>query len=180
MTLSPSKSACTGRWGFASFIAALMPAALLVGCAPAETGLQRETARHFQERVLGVSEAAAANDPDAALRSLDSLEADLATSASKGDVSKERQRRIVTVIAAVRADLNAAHAAAQAAAAKTADDAAAAVATAEAKATKAKAEADAAAAAQQQIAPGAHSGARRPCTCIKRCCWQRQEQWERG
>ena len=34
---------------------------LLAGCGPVETGLQRDAARQLQERVLGVSEAAAAS-----------------------------------------------------------------------------------------------------------------------
>ncbi len=133
----------------AGLAAALALAASLAGCGPADTGLQRDTAHQLQELVLGVSQAAAANDHTAALKTLDSLEADVATAAGSGQVSEERRRSIMTSITAVRADLNAAVEAA-AAAAKAADEAAAAA--AEAEKTKADAEA-AAQAAQENTAP---------------------------
>ena len=120
---------------------------LLAGCGPADTGLQRDTARQLQELVLGVSQSAAANDHTAALKALDSLEADLASAAGSGQVSEERRRSIMTSITAVRADLTAAIEAA-AAAAKAAEEAAAAAAAAEAE--KARAEAEAAARAAQE------------------------------
>ncbi|WP_255470762.1 hypothetical protein [Pseudarthrobacter sp. B4EP4b] len=125
-----------------------MLAAFLAGCGPVEMGLQRNAARQLQARVLGVSEAAAANDPARVLTSLDALEADLETSARNGDVSEERHRKISTIIAAIRADLTTvieAEAAAQAAAAKAAEDTAAAAAVADAEASKAAAESQAAA-----------------------------------
>ncbi len=123
-------------------------AASLAGCGPAATGLQRETASHLQELVLGVSQAAAATDHTAALKTLDRLEADVASAAGSGQVSEERHRSIMASITAVRADLNAA--AEAAAAAKAAEEAEAAVAEAE----KAKADAEAAAqAAQENTAP---------------------------
>jgi hypothetical protein len=56
-------------------------AASLAGCGPADTALPRDTARQLQELVLGVSQAAAANDHSAALRTLDSLEADVTRAA---------------------------------------------------------------------------------------------------
>lgn len=133
----------------AGLAAALALAASLAGCGPADTGLQRDTAHQLQELVLGVSQAAAANDHTAALKTLDSLEADVATAAGSGRISEERRRSIMTSITAVRADLNAAVEAA-AAAAKAADEAAAAA--AEAEKTKADAEA-AAQAAQENTAP---------------------------
>lgn len=97
----------------------------MAACGPAETGLQRDTARYLQERVLGVSQAAAANDLSGGLAALDSLEADLASATGTGQVSEDRRRSIITAAAAVRADLTAAMDLA-AAAAKDSEDAAAA------------------------------------------------------
>jgi hypothetical protein len=124
--------------------AALMLAGSMAACGPAETGLQRDTARRLQERVLGVSQAAAANDPSGGLAALDSLEADLSSAAGTGQVSEERRRSIMTAAAAVRANLTAAKDLADAAAAKAAEDAAAA---------QKQAEADAAAAEAAKVAP---------------------------
>ena len=141
-----TKGRCTGPRGV-GFAAALMLAATLTGCGPADTALPRDTARQLQELVLGVSQAAAANDHSAALRTLDSLEADVRTAAGSGRVSEERRRSIMTSITAVRADLTAAIDAA--AAAKAAEEAAAA-----AEAEKAKTDAEAAArTAQGHTAP---------------------------
>ena len=67
LALSLSKSTVPGARYWAFFIAALLLAALLAGCGSVETGLQRDAARQLQARVLGVSEAAAANDPARAL-----------------------------------------------------------------------------------------------------------------
>ena len=131
----------------------MLAAASLAGCGPAETGLQPDTARHFQEQVLGVSQAAAANDHAAALTALESLEADVVAAAGSGQVSEERRRTITTSITAVRADLAAAiQAATDAAAAKAREEAAAAAAAAAAEAEKARAEAEAAAKAAQEQA----------------------------
>ena len=91
--------------------AALLLAGSLAACGPADTGLQHDAARQLQERVLGVSEAAAA---------LDGLEADLAAAVGNGQVSEDRRRSIMTAAAAVRADLTAAKSAADAAAAEAA------------------------------------------------------------
>lgn len=127
-----------------------MLTASMAGCAPADTGLQPDTARHFQELVLGVSQAAAANDHPAALTALESLEADVASAAGSGQVSEERRRAIMTSITAVRTDLTTAIQAAADAAAKVREQEAAAAAAAEAE--KARAEAEAAAkAAQEQV-----------------------------
>lgn len=127
--------------------AALLLAASLAGCGPAETGLQQDAARQLQERVMGVSQAAAANDHAAALSTLEALEADLAAAATNGQVSEDRRRSITAAVGAVRTDLASAVAAAEAAAAKAAAEAAAA--------EKAKADADAAAKAAQEadVAP---------------------------
>jgi multidrug efflux pump subunit AcrA (membrane-fusion protein) len=119
--------------------AVLVLAVSLTGCVPADTGLQRVAAGQLQQRVLSVTQAAAVNDYAAALQALDGLEAELVSATSKGQVSEERRRTIMTSLATVRADLTAAAAAAEAAAAKAAEEAAAAAAEAE----KARAEAEA-------------------------------------
>ena len=100
--------------------AALLLAGSLAACGPANTGLQHDAARQLQERVLGVSQAAAANDPASGLAALDGLEADLAAAVGNGQVSEDRRRSIMTAAAAVRADLAAAKSAADAAAAEAA------------------------------------------------------------
>jgi septal ring factor EnvC (AmiA/AmiB activator) len=120
---------------------AVLLAGSLTACGPAETGLQRDSARQLQERVLRVSQAAAVNDLSGGLAALDSLEADLASAVGSGQVTEERRRNITTAAAAVRADLTAAKAAADAAAAKAAEDAAAAQKQTEADAAAAEAEA---------------------------------------
>lgn len=152
MTPFQSKNQRTGTRG-AGFAAALALAASLAGCGLTGTGLQRDTAHQLQNLVLGVSRAAAANDHAAALKALDSLEADVASAAGSGKVSEERRQRIMTSITAVRADLNAAvqvAVEAAAAAAKAAEEAV----TAAAEAEKAKADAEAASqAAQETPAP---------------------------
>lgn len=48
MALVPCKSTCPGARYLAFFLAALSVAALLSGCGPAETGLQRDAARQLQ------------------------------------------------------------------------------------------------------------------------------------
>jgi hypothetical protein len=123
--------------------AELVQAASLASCGPAETGLQRDAARQLKVRVLGVSLAGADSDHAEAVTALDGLESELSTAAANGQVSEERRRTIMTVITAVRADLNAA-----------VDAAAKAAADAKAAEEKAKADADAAAkAAQESAAP---------------------------
>lgn len=122
---------------------AVLLAVSLAACGPAETGLQRDSARQLQERVLRVSQAAAANDLSGGLAALESLEADLASAVGSGKVTEERRRSITTAAAAVRADLTAAKSEADAAAAKAAEDAAA---------TQKQAEADAAAAEAAKVA----------------------------
>jgi hypothetical protein len=97
----------------------VLAAGLLAGCGTNDAGLQRSAARELQARVLEVSEASSRNDPGAALKALENLEADLAAAQSKGQVSEERRQTITTIAAAVRADLNEA----AAAAAKAAEDA---------------------------------------------------------
>ncbi|HJW01322.1 MAG TPA: hypothetical protein VJ617_19710 [Arthrobacter sp.] len=117
-----------------SAAAALLLAGSLAACSPADAGLKADAARQLQGRVLGVSQAAAGNDPAGGLTALDALEADLAAAVGKGQVSDERRQSILAAAAAVRADLTAAKAVADAAAAKAAAEAAAAQAQAEAEA----------------------------------------------
>lgn len=102
--------------------AALLVSGFLAACAPPGSGLQREAATQFQARVLEVTQAASQDDPASALKALDGLESDLSAAAAKGQVSEERSRSITTVASAVRADLNDA-VDAQQAAAKAAEDA---------------------------------------------------------
>jgi len=130
-------------WAQAATVALLL-AGPLAACGPADTGLKVDAARQLQERVMGVSQAAAGNDPAAGLAALDALEADLAAAVGNGQVSDERRRSIMTAAAAVRADLAAAKAAADATAAKAAQDAAAA---------QEQAEAEAAASEASKVAP---------------------------
>ncbi|TAP39954.1 hypothetical protein [Arthrobacter sp. S39] len=151
MTLLRSRGGRSGARRCIRLAAALALAALLAGCGPAETGLQRDAARQLQEQVLSVSQAAAANDPAAALKALDGLEAGVASAADRGQVSEDRRRGIMTSVAAVRADLTAA-VEALAAAAKAAEEAAAATAAAEAEKARAEAEASAQAAAESAAA----------------------------
>ncbi len=126
--------------------AAFLLAGSLAGCGPAATGFQRDAARQLQEQVLGVSQAAANNDPVGGLAALDTFEADLASAVGNGQVSAERRRSIMTAVAAVRADLTAAKAVADA-------DAVAAKAAEDAAAAQKQAEADAAAAEAAKLAP---------------------------
>ncbi|MFB8371919.1 hypothetical protein ACFC25_21420 [Pseudarthrobacter sp. NPDC055928] len=114
--------------------AALLLAVFLAGCGSADNGLKPDAARQLQQRVLGVTQAAAGNDPASGLAALDSLEADLASAVGNGQVSEDRRRSIMTAATAVRADLAAAKAVADAAAAKAAAEAAAAQVQAEAEA----------------------------------------------
>lgn len=154
MTSSDSKAQRSRAGGWLNAALALVLAASLAGCGAAETGLQRDAARQLQVGVLGVSQAAAANDHAAALLALDRLETGLASAVSDGQVSEERRRTIMTVIRAVRADLTAAVEATEAAvAAKAAEEAAAAAAAAEKAKGDAAAEA-AAKAVQENAAPG--------------------------
>jgi hypothetical protein len=97
--------------------AAVLAAALLSGCATTDAGLEREAARQLQARVLEVTQASSENDPAAALRALEGLEAELEAAQSEGQISEERRRSITTIATAVRAELNGAIAAAEKAAA---------------------------------------------------------------
>lgn len=102
--------------------AALLAAGLLSGCGTNDSGLQRDAARQLQARVLEVTQASSQNDPGGALKALEGLEAELQAAQAKGQISEDRRRSITTIATAVRADLDDAVAAAQAAADKAAAD----------------------------------------------------------
>ncbi|MFM9272663.1 hypothetical protein [Pseudarthrobacter sp. NKDBFgelt] len=106
-----------GRASVLACSGAFVAAALLSGCGTTEAGLEREAARQLQARVLEVTQASSENDPAAALRALEGLEAELEAAQSAGQISEERRRSITTIATAVRADLNEAIAAAEKAAA---------------------------------------------------------------
>ena len=112
----PGKSASAVKWAAAAVVAGL-----LGGCAPGDTGLQRDAARQLQARVLEVTQASSQNDPAAALKALEGLEAELEAAQAKGQITEERRRTITTVATAVRADLDDAIAAAEQAAAEEAE-----------------------------------------------------------
>lgn len=97
--------------------AVLLAAGLLSGCGTADMGLQREAARQLQSRVLEVTQASSQNNPAAALKALQGLEAELEAAQAQGRISEERRRSITTIATAVRADLDRALAAAEKAAA---------------------------------------------------------------
>lgn len=96
--------------------AAALTAGSIAGCGAGQTGLQRDTARQLQARVLEVTQASSQNDPNGALKALEGLEAELAGAQDRGDISEERRRTITTIATAVRADLEDAIAAAEQAA----------------------------------------------------------------
>ncbi|MDR7081192.1 hypothetical protein J2X01_000469 [Arthrobacter ginsengisoli] len=86
----------------------------LAGCAAAPE-LDRDAARQLQAQVLAVTEAAAADDPAASLQRLDELVLNLDEAAARGEVSFKRHQSIRASVDAVRADLSARQAAAEAA-----------------------------------------------------------------
>ncbi|WP_311380621.1 mucin-associated surface protein [Arthrobacter sp. ISL-69] len=136
-------------------LAAGLISAALAGCGTAAPDLQNDAAQQLQAKVLTVSEAAAGNDPDAALKSLDELVAQLDASAADGGVSFKRHQSIMKAIEAVRADLAAAQAQAEAAAAEAAAAEAAAAAAAQAShAAQPPAQVQAPAPAQGNSGPG--------------------------
>ncbi|MFD5277144.1 FIMAH domain-containing protein [Pseudarthrobacter sp. NPDC058362] len=98
-----------------AWVSAVLTATLLLtGCGQAETGLERDTARQLQARVLEITQASSQNKPEAALKALDGLEAELRAAKDSGRITEERHRSITTIATAVRADLDRAIAAAKA------------------------------------------------------------------
>lgn len=141
------------RWRLV--LAAGLVSAALTGCSTAAPDLEHDAAQQLQAKVLTVSEAAAGNDPAAALKSLDELVAQLDASAADGGVSFKRHQSIMTAIEAVRADLAAAQAQSEAAAAAEAAAAEAAAAAAqESQAAAEQAEVQPPAPDQENSGPG--------------------------
>lgn len=97
-----------------AWIGAVLAVTLLTGCAQAETGLERDTARQLQARVLEITQASSQNKPETALKALDGLETELQEAKDSGRITEERHRSITTITTAVRADLERAIAAAKA------------------------------------------------------------------
>lgn len=97
-----------------AWIGVVLAVTLLTGCAQAETGLERDTARQLQARVLEITQASSQNKPEAALKALDGLEAELQEAKDSGRITEERHRSITTIATAVRADLERAIAAGKA------------------------------------------------------------------
>lgn len=97
-----------------AWIGAVLAVTLLTGCAQAETGLERDTARQLQARVLEITQASSQNKPETALKALDGLEAELREARDSGRITEERHRGITAITTAVRADLERAIAAAKA------------------------------------------------------------------
>jgi hypothetical protein len=98
-----------------SLFSAVLLAGALAGCGAPAPELGGEAAKELQSQVLGVSEAAAADDSAGSLKLLDGLVTQLDQAAARGDVSFKRHQSIRTAIDAVRADLTAKQAAAEAA-----------------------------------------------------------------
>lgn len=116
------------------------------GCSAPAPELGVDAAKALQARVLAVTEAAAADDPANSLKLLDELGTELDQAAAGGDVSVTRHQKIRSAIDAVRTDLAALQAAAEAAR-LAAEQAAAEKAAAEQAAAEQAAQAAAAAAA---------------------------------
>lgn len=92
--------------------ALFLAAVLLAGCAGAPE-LAEAAAGKFQARVATAKQLAAEQNFPEALAELDKLGSEVQAAAEQGDVSVERRSRIESSISKVRADLEAAHAAAQ-------------------------------------------------------------------
>lgn len=92
--------------------ALFLAAVLLAGCAGAPE-LEEATAGKFQARVATAKQLAAEQNFLDALAELDQLGSDVQAAAEQGDVSAERRSRIESSLLKVRADLEAAQAAAQ-------------------------------------------------------------------
>lgn len=137
--LATARSRCT----------AVLLGAVLLGAAPACAApapeLSADTARTLQAHVLAVTEAAAADDPARSLKLLDDLGIKLDQAAASGGLSSKRHQNIRVAVDAVRADLAAQQAAADAARA----------AAEQAAAEQAAADAERAAAQQAAAAAGA-------------------------
>lgn len=90
---------------------------LLAGCAPT-TAYDPATAERLQQHVLAVSDSSAAGDWATTQTRLLELEASASTALARGEITKERFDAIMAALALVRADVDAAVAAAEQAAAE--------------------------------------------------------------
>lgn len=92
---------------------------LLAGCAGAPA-YEPETAERLQQHVLAVSTSSAEGDWAGASTRLMELEASAATALARGEITRERYDAIMSALALVRADVDAAIAEAERAAAEAA------------------------------------------------------------
>ncbi|WP_457964381.1 hypothetical protein M1E17_22615 [Arthrobacter sp. D1-29] len=90
----------------------LLAAALLAGCAGAPE-LDEEAAGKFQARVVAAKQLAAEQEFHGAVAELEQLGNEVQAAGDQGRLSQERRSRIEAAIAKVRADLDAAIAAAE-------------------------------------------------------------------
>ncbi|MCU1531997.1 MAG: mucin-associated surface protein [Arthrobacter sp.] len=134
-------------------------AGALNGCAVSAPDLGGEAAKQLQSQVLAVTKAAAAEDPAGSLKLLDELEGQLDEAAARGEVSFKRHQSIRTSIDAVRADLTAQQAAAEAARVAAEQEAARVAAEQEAARVAAEQEAARVAAEQEAAAQAAAASA---------------------
>lgn len=94
-------------------LGAAVTAALLAGCAPSSSAYDDGAAEQLQQHVLAVSSASAEADwATAATRSME-LEAAATTALARGEITQERFDAIMAALALVRADIEAAVAAAE-------------------------------------------------------------------
>ena len=103
----------TGRFRRA-FAAASVTLALTGGLAACATGpdLAEEQSQAYRTQVVAIAESSAAVDYAGALAALDALQAEVDAAVADGSLEGDREERIVEAIALVRADLEAAIAAA--------------------------------------------------------------------
>jgi hypothetical protein len=90
-----------------------LAAILLAGCAGAAPELDEEAAGQFQARVVTAKQMAAEQEFHGAVAELEQLGKDVQAAGGQGRLSQERRSRIEAAIAKVRADLEAAIAAAE-------------------------------------------------------------------
>ncbi len=87
-------------------VASLAIGLILSGCATeVDSGYPVSSANEFQAKVLAVTEAAADNDPEAAMTRLKELVARVGDALARGEISQARHDSIMAAIALVRSDL---------------------------------------------------------------------------
>jgi hypothetical protein len=102
-----------------AFASTALAIALLAGCAPSPS-YDAAAAELLQQQVLAVSTSSAEQDWEAARTRLLELEASANVALARGEISQQRFDAIIAALALVRADLDAAIAAAEKAAAEAA------------------------------------------------------------